>query len=51
MASFVAVVVNLGGLGLGTLLSGLLADHARSPLRCPSSSTSSCSCRLCSACW
>ena len=35
MASFVAVVVNLGGLGLGTLLSGLLADHARSPLRLP----------------
>ena len=35
MASFVAVVVNLGGLGLGTLLSGLLADHARSPLRVP----------------
>jgi len=35
MASFVAVVVNLGGLGLGTLLSGILADHARSPLRLP----------------
>jgi len=35
MSSFVAVVVNLGGLGLGTLLSGLLADHARSPLRLP----------------
>jgi MFS family permease len=35
MASFVAVVVNLGGLGLGTLLSGLLADYARSPLRLP----------------
>jgi MFS family permease len=35
LASFVAVVVNLGGLGLGTLLSGLLADYARSPLRLP----------------
>jgi MFS family permease len=35
MASFVAVVVNLGGLGLGTLLAGLIADHARSPLRTP----------------
>jgi MFS family permease len=35
MASFVAVVVNLGGLGVGTLLSGLLADYARSPLRLP----------------
>src|SRR6059058_1009503 len=35
LASFVAVVVNLGGLGLGTLLAGLLADYARSPLRTP----------------
>jgi MFS family permease len=35
LASFVAVVANLGGLGLGTLLSGLLADYARSPLRLP----------------
>jgi len=35
MASFVAVVVNLGGLGLGTLLAGLIADNARSPLRTP----------------
>jgi MFS family permease len=35
LASFVAVVVNLGGLGLGTLLAGLLADYARSPLRLP----------------
>jgi MFS family permease len=35
MASFVAVVVNLGGLGLGTLLAGLLAAYARSPLRTP----------------
>lgn len=34
-ASFVAVVVNLGGLGLGTLLAGVLADHFRSPLRLP----------------
>jgi MFS family permease len=35
LGSFVAVVVNLGGLGLGTLLAGLLADYARSPLRLP----------------
>jgi MFS family permease len=35
MASFVAVVVNLGGLGLGTLLAGLLADYCSSPLRLP----------------
>jgi MFS family permease len=35
LASFVAVIVNLGGLGLGTLLAGLLADYARSPLRAP----------------
>jgi len=35
LASFVAVIVNLGGLGLGTLLAGLLADYARSPLRTP----------------
>jgi MFS family permease len=35
LASFVAVIVNLGGLGLGTLLAGLLADHAGSPLRLP----------------
>jgi MFS family permease len=35
MASFVALIVNLGGLGLGTLLSGLFADYARSPLRVP----------------
>jgi MFS family permease len=34
-ASLVAVVVNLGGLGLGTLLAGLLADYCRSPLRLP----------------
>jgi len=34
-ATFVAVVVNLGGLGLGTLLAGLLADYCRSPLRLP----------------
>ena len=31
----VAVVVNLGGLGLGTLIAGLLADHFSSPLRLP----------------
>jgi MFS family permease len=35
LGSFVAVVVNLGGLGLGTLLAGVLADHFRSPLRLP----------------
>jgi MFS family permease len=35
LASFAAVIVNLGGLGLGTLLAGLLADYARSPLRLP----------------
>jgi MFS family permease len=35
LASFVAVIVNLGGLGLGTLVAGLLADHAGSPLRLP----------------
>jgi MFS family permease len=35
IASFVAVVVNLGGLGLGTLLAGLLADYCTSPLRLP----------------
>jgi MFS family permease len=35
LASLVAVVVNLGGLGLGTLLAGLLADYCRSPLRLP----------------
>jgi MFS family permease len=35
LASVVAVVVNLGGLGLGTLLAGLLADYCTSPLRLP----------------
>jgi len=35
LASLVAVVVNLGGLGVGTLLSGLLADYCESPLRLP----------------
>jgi MFS family permease len=34
-ASLVAVVVNLGGLGCGTLLSGLLAAYAAYPLRTP----------------
>ena len=34
-ASLVAVVVNLGGLGCGTLLAGLLADYAGHPLRLP----------------
>src|SRR5436190_11151762 len=35
LASFVAVIVNLGGLGLGPLLAGLLADHGSSSLRLP----------------
>jgi MFS family permease len=35
LASVVAVVVNLGGLGCGTLLAGLLADYCSSPLRLP----------------
>jgi MFS family permease len=35
LASLVAVFVNLGGLGVGTLLSGLLADYCASPLRLP----------------
>jgi MFS family permease len=35
LASLVAVVVNLGGLGVGTLLSGLLADYCAFPLRLP----------------
>jgi MFS family permease len=34
-ASLVAVVANLGGLGCGTLLAGLLADYAGHPLRLP----------------
>ena len=34
-ASLVAVFVNLGGLGSGTLLSGLLAQYAGRPLRLP----------------
>jgi len=35
LASFVAVFANLGGLGAGTLLSGLLAEWASDPLRIP----------------
>jgi MFS family permease len=35
LASLVAVVMNLGGLGLGTLLAGLLADYCTAPLRLP----------------
>jgi MFS family permease len=35
LASFVAVFANLGGLGTGTLLSGLLAEWAPDPLRTP----------------
>jgi MFS family permease len=35
LASFVAVFANLGGLGTGTLLSGLLGQWAPHPLRTP----------------
>jgi MFS family permease len=35
LASLVAVVVNLGGLGCGTLLAGVLAEYCRWPLRLP----------------
>jgi MFS family permease len=35
LASFAAVFANLGGLGAGTLLSGLLAQWASYPLRTP----------------
>jgi MFS family permease len=35
LATLVAVTVNLGGLGLGTLVAGLLADNASAPLRLP----------------
>jgi MFS family permease len=35
LASLVAIVVNLGGLGLGTLIAGVIADHSSSPLRLP----------------
>ena len=35
LASFVAVFANLGGLGTGTLLSGLLGQWAPDPLRTP----------------
>jgi MFS family permease len=35
LASFIAVFANLGGLGTGTLLSGLLAEWAPDPLRTP----------------
>lgn len=35
LASFVAVFANLGGLGLGTLLSGLLGQWGPDPLRLP----------------
>jgi len=34
-AASVAVAVNIGGLGVGTLLSGLLAQYAPDPLRLP----------------
>ena len=35
LASVVAVFANLGGLGTGTLLAGLLAEWVRDPLRTP----------------
>ena len=35
LASFVAVFANLGGLGSGTLLAGLLGEWVASPLRTP----------------
>lgn len=35
MASLIAVAANIGGLGLGTLVSGLLAQFAPHPLRLP----------------
>jgi MFS family permease len=35
LATLVAVVANLGGLGCGTLLAGLLADYCSRPLRLP----------------
>jgi MFS family permease len=35
LATLVAVVVNIGGLGSGTLLSGVLAESFGSPLRLP----------------
>ena len=35
LATLVAVFVNLGGLGSGTLLAGVIADHTDSPLRLP----------------
>ena len=35
LATLVAIVVNLGGLGCGTLLAGLLAEYCGSPLRLP----------------
>jgi MFS family permease len=35
LGSLAAVVANLGGLGSGTLFSGLLAQYARDPLRLP----------------
>lgn len=35
LAAMIAVAANIGGLGLGTLLCGLLAAHAPEPLRLP----------------
>jgi MFS family permease len=35
LATLVSIVVNLGGLGLGTLAAGLLGDYGPSPLRLP----------------
>lgn len=35
LATQVSIVVNLGGLGVGTLVAGLMGDYAGSPLRVP----------------
>jgi MFS family permease len=35
LATVIAIVVNLGGLGLGSLVAGLLGDYGSSPLRLP----------------
>jgi MFS family permease len=35
LATQVSIVVNLGGLGLGTLVAGLIGDYSSSPLRVP----------------
>ena len=35
LATQVAIIANLGGLGLGTLVAGLIGDYSSSPLRLP----------------